>query len=180
MPFTITQFRSEISKQKNLARPNLFEVNVTGKAINYTLVPFMAMIATIPPSTMGVVEVPYFGRQVKVPGNRTFDNLSITILNDENFSIRNKIEEWMSQMNSHVGNVQTGALADLTTNTTVSIKHYGVAGGNDSLGEWKFINCFPVALGEIALDWGSNDTVEEYTVDWAYDYWTHAGGAGSS
>ena len=180
MPFTITQFRSEISKQKNLARPNLFEVNVTGKAINNSLFPFMAKIATIPPSTMGVVEVPYFGRQVKVPGNRTFDNLSITIFNDENFSIRNKIEEWMSQMNSHVGNVQTGALADLTTNTTVSIKHYGVAGGNDSLGEWKFVNCFPVALGEIALDWGSNDTVEEYTVDWAYDYWTHAGGAGSS
>ena len=180
MPFTITQFRSEISKQKNLARPNLYEVNVTGKAINNTLVPFMAKIATIPPSTMGVVEVPYFGRQVKVPGNRTFDNLSITILNDENFSIRNKIEEWMSQMNSHVGNVQTETLAALTTNTTVSIKHYGVAGGNDSLGEWKFINCFPVALGEIALDWGSNDTVEEYTVDWAYDYWTHAGGAGSS
>jgi len=180
MPFTITQFRSEISKQKNLARPNLFEVNVTGKAINNALVPFMAKIATIPPSTMVVVEVPYFGRQVKVPGNRTFDNLSITILNDENFSIRNKIEEWMAQMNSHVGNVQTGALADLTTNTTVSIKHYGVAGGNDSLGEWKFVNCFPVALGEIALDWGSNDTVEEYTVDWAYDYWTHAGGAGNS
>ena len=42
MPFTITQFRSEISKQKNLARPNLFEVNVTGKAINNALVPFMA------------------------------------------------------------------------------------------------------------------------------------------
>ena len=180
MPFTITQFRSEISKQKNLARPNLFEVNVTGKAINNALVPFMAKIATIPPSTMGVVEVPYFGRQVKVPGNRTFDNLSITILNDENFSIRNKIEAWMSQMNSHVGNVQTDNLANLTTNTTVSIKHYGVAGGSDSLGEWKFVNCFPVALGEIALDWGSNDTVEEYTVDWAYDYWTHAGGAGNS
>ena len=134
MPFTITQFRSEISKQKNLARPNLFEVNVTGKAINNALVPFMAKIATIPPSTMGVVEVPYFGRQVKVPGNRTFDNLSITILNDENFSIRNKIEAWMAEMNSHVGNVQTGALSDLTTNTTVSIKHYGVAGGNVSLG----------------------------------------------
>lgn len=181
MPFTITQFRSEISKQKNLARPNLFEVNVTGRSgAIANMMPFMAKIATIPPSTMGVVEVPYFGRQVKVPGNRTFDNLSITILNDENFSIRNQIEAWMALMNSHVGNVQGDTLASLTTNTSVTIKQYGVAGGNDSLGEWKFVNCFPVALGEIALDWGSNDTVEEYTVDWAYDYWTHAGGAGSS
>ena len=131
-------------------------MNVTGKAINNALFPFMAKIATIPPSTMGVVEVPYFGRQVKVPGNRTFDNLSLTILNDENFSIRNSLEAWMALMNSHVGNTQGQSLADLTTNTTVTIKHYGVAGGNDV-----------------------NDTVEEYTVDWAYDYWTHAGGAGS-
>ena len=78
MPFTITQFRSEISKQKNLARPNLFEVNVTGRSGPIAnMMPFMAKIAQIPPSTMGVVEVPYFGRQVKVPGNRTFDNLSI-------------------------------------------------------------------------------------------------------
>ena len=180
MPFTITQFRSEISKQKNLARPNLFEVNVTGKAINNALFPFMAKIATIPPSTMGVVEVPYFGRQVKVPGNRTFDNLSLTILNDEKFSIRNSLEAWMALMNSHVGNVQGQSLAALTTNTEVTVKHYGVSGANDVLGEWKFVNCFPINLGEIALDWGSNDTVEEYTVDWAYDYWTHAGGAGSS
>ena len=180
MPFTITQFRSEISKQKNLARPNLFEVNVTGRSgAIANMMPFMAKIATIPPSTMGVVEVPYFGRQVKVPGNRTFDNLSITILNDENFSIRNQLEAWMATMNSHVGNTQGDTLAGLTTNTSVTIKHYGVAGGNDVLGEWKFVNCFPINLGEIALDWGSNDTVEEYTVDWAYDYWTHAGGAGS-
>ena len=179
MPFTITQFRSEISKQKNLARPNLFEVNVTGRAgAIANMMPFMAKIAQIPPSTMGVVEVPYFGRQVKVPGNRTFDNLSLTILNDEKFSIRNSLEAWMALMNLHVGNTQGQSLAALTTNTTVTIKHYGVAGANDVLGEWKFINCFPINLGEIALDWGSNDTVEEYTVDWAYDYWTHVGGAG--
>ena len=30
----------------------------------------------------------------------------------------------------------------------------------------------PTELSEIALDW-SSDAVEEYTVTWAYDYWTH-------
>ena len=30
-----------------------------------------------------------------------------------------------------------------------------------------------VALGEIGLDWGSNDTIEEFTIDFAYDYWVH-------
>ena len=37
---------------------------------------------------------------------------------------------------------------------------------------YKFYNMWPTELSEIALDW-SNDAVEEYTVTWAYDYWTH-------
>ena len=37
----------------------------------------------------------------------------------------------------------------------------------------SFTNVYPVALGEIALDWGSNDTIEEFTIDFEHDYWTH-------
>jgi len=32
-------------------------------------------------------------------------------------------------------------------------------------------------LGEIGLDWQSNDTAEEFSVDFAYDYWTSDKGA---
>ena len=28
-------------------------------------------------------------------------------------------------------------------------------------------------MSEIALEWGTNDTIEEFTVEFAYDYWTH-------
>ena len=49
--------------------------------------------------------------------------------------------------------------------------------GTESIGGegsgWVFTNIFPVALGEIGLDWGSNDTIEEFTIDFAYDYWVH-------
>ena len=41
----------------------------TLKNKNFT---FLCKIATIPPSTLGVVEVPYFGRMVNYAGNRTF------------------------------------------------------------------------------------------------------------
>ena len=30
--------------------------------------------------------------------------------------------------------------------------------------EWSF-NCYPVILVRFPLDWGSNDTIEEFTVD---------------
>ena len=31
-----------------------------------------------------------------------------------------------------------------------------------------------MSISEIALEWGSNDTIEEFTVEFGYDYWTHA------
>ena len=36
---------------------------------------------------------------------------------------------------------------------------------------WQFQKMWPTALGDITLDW-STDAVEEYTVEFAYEYWT--------
>ena len=57
----------------------------------------------------------------------------------------------------------------------MEVVHFGKEGDNVTIGDgtWTFENIFPVSLGEIALDWGSNDTIEEYTVEFAYDYWSH-------
>ena len=175
MAFSISDFR-----KKGLAdggsRPNLFSCQFTAtpsglnnlSSTNFT---FLCKIATIPPSTLGVVEVPYFGRMVKVPGNRTFDNLSITVLNDENMDIRNDFEFWMGQFNSHEYNDSTYSAGNSGMGTFV-ITHNNRAMSSGGDKKWEFVNVFPVALGEIGLDWGSNDTIEEFTVDLAYDYWT--------
>ena len=173
MAFSVSKFRSSGLPGAG-SRPNLFHCSVDDAAMgvpaNFQM---LCKIAAIPPSTMGVVEVPYFGRMVKVPGNRTFDNLSVTVINDEDFLVRNKIEQWMNKMNSHEGNISKDP-NDLMAILTV--QHHGRDGkesiGGESTG-WVFNNCFPVALGEIGLDWGSNDTIEEFTIDFAFDYWVH-------
>ena len=176
MSFTITSFRSSIGKHNGISRPNLFEVLISGGGATDIPADFMfqCKIATIPPSTLGVIEVPYFGRMIKVPGNRTFDNLSLTVINDTDFSIRNPIETWMAKFNSHQSN-EASTTDETTLTSTILVTHYGI--NKVPTGTWQFINCFPVGLGEIGLDWGSNDTAEEFTIDFAYDYWTHAGGA---
>ena len=169
MAFSISTFRSTGMPGAG-ARPNLFECGIVGQSMpaNFNL---LCKISTIPPSTMGVVEVPYFGRMVKVPGNRTFDNLSVTVINDEDMAIRLAVETWMNKMNSHVGNLST---LPSTLFAQMTVTHYGRATASPlAHGEWKFVNVFPVALGEIGLDWGSNDTIEEFTIDFAYDYWVH-------
>jgi len=174
MAFSISEFR-----KKGLAsggsRPNLFSAQIIKAPVSDvtgTDFTFLCKIATIPPSTLGVVEVPYFGRMVKVPGNRTFDNLSITVINDEPMKIRNGFEKWMDMINAHQANdtLFTSAADGMGTLVVTHHTRDMVSSGDQ---KWKFENIFPVALGEIGLDWGSNDTIEEFTVDLAYDFWSH-------
>ena len=178
MAFSIGDFRSK-GLADGGARPNLFQVQIQSAPVTFPSnnavggFSFSCKIAAIPASTLAAFDVPYFGRNIKVAGNRTFDNLSMTIINDEAMEIRNSVENWMAQMNSHIGNTQALATAgSATSGANFSIQHYS-KGGTELGTPWTFINCFPVALGEIGLDWGSNDTIEEYTIEWAYDYWTH-------
>ena len=73
------------------ARPSLFQVNITNPANGVADIqtPFMVKAAQIPAGTIGNIAVNYFGRPVNFAGNRTFEEWTVTILNDEDFQIRN-------------------------------------------------------------------------------------------
>ena len=46
------------------------------------------------PADLGNIPVSFMGRQIKLPGTRTFGNLSLSFYNDEDMSIRVPFEEW--------------------------------------------------------------------------------------
>ena len=182
MAFTIDTFRTTALSAGG-ARANLFDVTIAGVAATTHLATgvaefkFACKAAAIPAMAVGVVEVPYFGRVVKVPGNKTFDNWSVTVINDEGFAVRNGFEKWVASMGTHKGNVQSAASTGLTTALygDATVQHYGKKGPTSKIAEYKFVNIFPVRVSEIALGWDANDAIEEYTVEFAYDYWTHTG-----
>ena len=182
MAFTIDTFRTTALSAGG-ARANLFDVTIAGAAATTHLAggvaefKFACKAANIPAMAVGVVEVPYFGRVVKVPGNKTFDNWSVTIINDEGFLVRNGFEKWVASMGTHIGNVQSAASSKLATGLygNATVAQYGKTGLTDILALYNFVNIFPVSVSEIALGWDANDAIEEYTVEFAYDYWTHTG-----
>ena len=110
MPFTISNFREKVIKDGGgVARPNLFQVSITASPISTDVASafeFECKIASIPTSTIGVIEVPYFGRQVKIAGNRTYAEWTPTIINDDDMSIRNAMEQWNHSINSIQGNLR--------------------------------------------------------------------------
>ena len=174
MAFNVAEFRSNLIGDG--ARPNLFQVTLTFPTIaeNGTAagqqVQFLAKSAQLPGSTVGTVPLYYFGRELKFAGNRTFTDWSLQIINDESFTIRKSLESWMNAINSHAGNVRNAGAAGpsgYTVDATVS--QYGKTG--DVLKSYKFVGLYPVDLAAIDLDWGSNDTIEEYGVTFAYQWW---------
>jgi len=177
MPFNVFEFRSQL--QGDGARPNLFEVQmVFPTAINpqnaNRKLTFMCKTASLPGSTIGQVPVFYFGRETKLAGNRTFPEWNISIINDEDFSVRNAFEKWMNGINRHVSNIRDlWARNSLGYTTQAIVKQYGKTG--DTLKQYTFDGCFPVDLSPIDLDWGSNDTIEEFNVTLAYQTWTSVG-----
>jgi hypothetical protein len=174
MAFNVSEFRANMTGDG--ARPNLFSVSlvfptfVTGGSAAGQKVTFMAKGAQLPGSTVGTVPVFYFGREMKLPGNRTFPDWTLQIINDEDFAIRNALESWMNAINSHGGNLRNASASrpsDYAVDATVT--QYGKAG--ETLKQYKFVGLFPLDVAPIDLDWGSNDSIEEYSTTFAYQWW---------
>jgi hypothetical protein len=173
MAFNVNQFRSQL--QSDGARPNLFEVSlpfptfsVPGNA--QTKMTFMCKTAQLPGSTLGVVPVQYFGRELKFVGNRTFADWTVTIINDEDFSVRNAFERWMNGINSHNLNVRNPiAGTPLGYSVDVQVTQFGKAG--NTIKKYNFVGMFPTDITPIDVDWGSNDTIEEFSVTLTYQFW---------
>jgi hypothetical protein len=173
MAFNVNDFRSQMVGDG--ARPNLFEVSMpfpvfSAPANAQTKLTFMCKTAQLPGVTLGVVPVQYFGRELKFVGNRTFADWTISVINDEDFIIRNAFERWMNGINSHSLNVRNPlALAPLGYSVDGDVTQFGKQG--NTLKKYKFIGMYPTDISAIDVDWGSNDTIEEFTVNLTYQWW---------
>jgi len=159
------------------ARPNLFEVSLNFPILTDNSIAasqqstFLAKSAQLPGSTIGVVPVYYFGREVKFAGNRTFADWTVQIINDESFLIRRAIEQWMNSINAHAGNIRSATAGSPSEySVDAAVTQFGKVG--DRIKKYDFVGMFPVDLAPIDLDWGQNDVIEEYAVTFAYQYWT--------
>ena len=173
MAFNINQFKSELVGGG--ARPTLFQCQITNPIAPEADIktPFMIRSAGIPESTLGQFTVPYFGRQVKYAGDRVFADWNVTVINDEDFAIRNAMEAWSNAINSHDSN--TRALPQ-TYKSTGQITQFSKDGS--ILRTYIFEGMYPINIDGIAMDWSQSDTIEEFGMTFQYDLWRVEGNTG--
>ena len=187
---TISQFKSQLIGGG--ARPNLFEVELTtlpaGIAWPADNFRYMCKAAQLPESTIANIDIPFRGRIFKVAGDRTIEPWSITVINDEDFRIRNAMEQWMELIAKLDTNLGATLPESYMTNATVyqlgrgSTKSSTTNEGevNAVLKQYEFIDIFPINVSAIDLSYDSSDTIEEFTVDFAVQSYNLTGAGGSN
>ena len=194
---TLSQFKSKLIGGGT--RPNLFEVSIptfpsaiseawsAGDDSENGIFKFLCKATALPASNLGSIEIPFRGRTLKVAGDRTFDDWTVTIINDEDFKLRTAFERWsnvMSRLDDATGVTNpTSYMTDGYVQQLGRGSQVGAAsndGGESSvLRSYKFFDVFPITVGEIALSYDTTDQLEEFDVTFRYQYFT-IGGAGDS
>jgi hypothetical protein len=170
MPFNLNDFKGALKLEG--ARPTLFSASINfpvgASDRDFT---FHCKAAQLPGKTIGTIEVPYFGRKIKVAGDQTFAEWTVTVIHEEKrhadpTNVRSNFELWMSNINTTVGNVRT--LSNYKANAAV--RQYAKVGGSP-IQLYSFKGMFPTDISPIDVSWESNDTIEEFTVTLQYDWW---------
>lgn len=176
MAFSISQFQGNLAFGG--ARQNQFDVLMPAPAVaalNTADFTFKCKAASIPEEQLGVITVPYFGRQLKFAGDRTFGEFQVQVFNDEDWGLRASFELWSNALNGHLSNLRSAAAVPTTgymVNATLT--QYGKAGNPIAPAVYMMIGCWPSMVGPIQLAWDADNQIEVFDVTFQYQWWSSA------
>jgi hypothetical protein len=144
------------------------------------LMRFMIKATALPASTVSAISVPFRGRQLHVAGDRSFDDWSVTVINDTNFSIRSAMERWMNLINRHEDTTGLINPASYQKNATVHQLGRGQFKANQVpiLRSYKFYGIWPTSIDAISLDYGADNQIQEFNVTFKVHWWEASGNGG--
>ena len=159
---TIDEFKSQLIAGG--VRSNRFKVFIPQMGEN---IEFMCKTARIPASTLPVVEVPFRGHRLKIAGDRTFEDWTVTIINDIGFTARTAVENWMESIQELDSGIGATNLDYLVSRATISQLNR-----DDSvIASYELYNMYPQTLAQIDLSYDTADEIQSFDVTFSYSHW---------
>ena len=174
----ISTINAITSQLKSGARPNLFNVDVVAPTgATTTTLPTNASLlckaGQAPAYTIGMIEVPFRGRRIKLPGDRTFAEWTATFIVDEGFKVRQYFEEWANFVKAR--DFTSGAHRSVTSN---NVDYYGtidviqLSDDNKAVRTYSLKDVFPTDVAQIDVSYDTTDAIMEFSVTFQYHYFT--------
>ena len=188
---TISQFKSKLIGGG--VRPNLFEVQVNfpdgvnlgiqndgGGEFDGDRFRFLCKASSLPASNVGNIDIPFRGRTLKVAGDRTVDDWSVTVINDEDFGHRRAFEAWaqniaqygdsagLTDPSSYMGQATVYQLGR-TAASTQGLN--SPAQDSNILAQYKFVDIWPTTVDAVELSYDTGDTIQEFGVTFKVQYY---------
>ena len=188
---TISQFKSKLIGGG--VRPNLFEVQVNfpdgvnlgiqndgGGEFDGDRFRFLCKASSLPASNVGNIDIPFRGRTLKVAGDRTVDDWTVTVINDEDFGHRRAFEAWaqnIAQYGDSSGLTDPSSYMGQATvyqlGRNVASQQYGNSPATNSniLAQYKFVDIWPTTVDAVELSYDTGDTIQEFGVTFKVQYY---------
>ena len=147
---------------RDFSRTNLFEVEIDG----LDGFKFRAKSTTLPEGTVGMVEVPYFNRKLKIAGDRTFGDWTVTVMEDDRLTVRKQIEAWQALCQT-MGGESAGLSPNLYYRDAV-VKRFNRNGEVTAV--YKLTQIWPMTIAQVNHAWESNDEIEAFDITFAINW----------
>lgn len=178
MTFSVDQFKANLLAGGH--RISNFAINITNpiEGIADFRTPLMAKSSQMPESNIAPIDVSYFGRKIKLAGQRTYQDWTVTIINDEDFMIRNAMEAWSNAINGSSSNLRSpSAASPLQYKSDAQVTLYSKTGL--PVRTYNMRGIFPTVIGATELSW-ETEGISEFQVTFAVDYWDVSGITGNA
>ena len=127
---------------------------------------FLCRATSIPSMEIASIPVPFRGRSIKIAGDRTIPDWSVTVYNDTNFKLRDAFERWQNGINNMSDNegltnpvdYQVDCFLDHLDRNGNTIKSYTLRG------------VYPINIAGIPLDYEEAGAIEQFEVSLAYQF----------
>jgi len=168
--FSIDTFRKKLNGG---SKANLFKIEIRPDVVggiagvDLSNLTILCKSGAIPAFTLGIIEVPFRGRRIKIPGDRTYADWTATFVNDDSQNIRKSFDNWMNNIINVDGE---NSLRDSTASYRCTIVVNQLRPDGTTARTYELYDAFPTDVSAIDLSYDTTDAVQEFTVTFQYHY----------
>lgn len=163
----ISQLRQAI--RSGLVRNNRWRVLVNfpgyaGNAQNGQQASLLARTANTPSATIGAIDLTWGGRNLPIPGDRTYEEFTVTFIGVNDQQVYNAFQKWSENINGSDSNRGLTNLDNIMNDVTLQLLDV-----NDQVTKTYVLHdAWPQVVGQMTMDSGEMDGYATYDVTFRY------------